>query len=207
MWRKFRHCVCTTTCICSLIFTYLSLPQLRALSQFKRFAIWGTKRFYVSSSLAPLSLSCDRWKKNSETWSFGRPASMIHTHSNSIITKAMRKKWTVNCKLGKQTPLFYVLCQISTSNITISIVKPTRCTSVSNKFYFDTLHVSDGLSVNHQEFKTVHTATGICQTDTAVCLLAGTCSTAVSVQQMPVAACTVSWWWTERPSETCRVSF
>jgi len=39
-------------------------------------------------------------------------------------------------------------------------------------FCNDTLHVSDGLSVHHQEFKTVHTATGICQTDTAVCLLA-----------------------------------
>jgi len=41
-------------------------------------------------------------------------------------------------------------------------------------FWNDTLHVSDGLSVQHQQFKTVHTATGICQTDTAVCLLAGT---------------------------------
>ena len=98
-----------------------------------------------------------------------------------------------------------------------SIVKPTRCTNVSNLFYFgttlymfrtvfpsiirssrlyiqqqafvkqillsacnqclkfilfwnDTLHVSGGLSIHHQEFKTVHTATGICQTDTAVCL-------------------------------------
>jgi len=39
-------------------------------------------------------------------------------------------------------------------------------------FWNDTLHVSDGLSVHHQEFKTVHTATGICQTHTAVCLLA-----------------------------------
>jgi len=38
-------------------------------------------------------------------------------------------------------------------------------------FWNDTLHVSDGLSIHHQEFKTVHTATGICQTDTAVCLL------------------------------------
>jgi len=37
-------------------------------------------------------------------------------------------------------------------------------------FWNDTLHVSDGLSVHHQEFKTVHTATGICQADTAVCL-------------------------------------
>jgi len=43
-----------------------------------------------------------------------------------------------------------------------------------------TLHVSDGLSVHHQEFKTVH---------------------------IPDAVCTAlnSWWWTERPSETCRV--
>jgi len=40
-------------------------------------------------------------------------------------------------------------------------------------FWNSTLHVSDGLSVRHQEFKTVHTATGICQTDTATCLLAG----------------------------------
>jgi len=35
-----------------------------------------------------------------------------------------------------------------------------------------TLHVSDGLSVHHQVLKVVNTATGICQTDTAVCLLA-----------------------------------
>ena len=55
----------------------------------------------------------------------------------------------------------------------ISIVKPTRYTNVLNLFCFGmTLHVSDSLSVHHQEFKTVHTATGICQTDTAVCLLA-----------------------------------
>ena len=39
-------------------------------------------------------------------------------------------------------------------------------------FWNDTLHVSEGLSVHHQEFKTVRTARGICQTDTAVCLLA-----------------------------------
>jgi len=34
-------------------------------------------------------------------------------------------------------------------------------------FWNDTLHVSDSVSVHHQEFKTVHIATGICQTDTA----------------------------------------
>ena len=31
-------------------------------------------------------------------------------------------------------------------------------------FWNETQHVSDGLSVRHQEFKTVHAATGICQT-------------------------------------------
>ena len=36
-------------------------------------------------------------------------------------------------------------------------------------FFNNTVRVSDGLSVLHQEFKTVHTATVICQTDTAVC--------------------------------------
>jgi hypothetical protein len=63
-----------------------------------------------------------------------------------------------------------------------SIVNPTRSSKFSNLFYFwdNTLHVSDGLYVHHQEFKTVHTATGVC--------------TILN-----------SWLWTERPSETCRV--
>jgi hypothetical protein len=37
-----------------------------------------------------------------------------------------------------------------------------------------TLHVSDGLSVHHRESKTVNTASGICQIDSADYLLAGT---------------------------------
>jgi hypothetical protein len=41
-------------------------------------------------------------------------------------------------------------------------------------FWIDTVHVSDDISVHHQEFKTVHAATGVCETDTAACLLAGT---------------------------------
>jgi len=35
-----------------------------------------------------------------------------------------------------------------------------------------TLHVSDGLSVHHQEFKTVHTASGITSYWLVDCLLA-----------------------------------
>jgi len=37
-------------------------------------------------------------------------------------------------------------------------------------FWNDTPHVSDGLSVHHQEFKTVHTATGICLTNACCCM-------------------------------------
>ena len=40
-------------------------------------------------------------------------------------------------------------------------------------FYSNTLHVSNGLSVHHQESKTVHTASGKCHADFADCLLAG----------------------------------
>ena len=55
--------------------------------------------------------------------------------------------------------------------------------NISNLFYLEQiLHVSDGLSVHHQESKSVH---------------------------IPDAVCTDldSWWRTDRPSETCRVLF
>ena len=58
--------------------------------------------------------------------------------------------------------------------IYISIVKPTR--SNLSQIYFlllwsNALHISEGLSVHHQDFKAVYTAISICQKDTAVCLL------------------------------------
>ena len=44
----------------------------------------------------------------------------------------------------------------------ISIVKPSRCTIFKiYLFWNNTPHVCDGLSVHHQESKTVHTASGI----------------------------------------------
>ena len=69
-------------------------------------------------------------------------------------------------------------------------------------FWNDTLHVSDCLSVHHQQFKTVQTTKQIYHTDTAVCLLVLFNSSCL------VAVCTVlnCWWRTERPSETCRMS-
>jgi hypothetical protein len=41
-------------------------------------------------------------------------------------------------------------------------------------FCSSTLHASDGISVHQQESKTVHTASGVSQTDSADSLLAGT---------------------------------
>ena len=49
-------------------------------------------------------------------------------------------------------------------------------------FWNDILHVSDVIYVHHQEFKIVPTAKGICQTDTAICLLAGTCRVSFKIK-------------------------
>jgi len=56
-------------------------------------------------------------------------------------------------------------------------------------FWNDTLPVSDGVSVHHQEFETVHTATGICQMDTAVCLLAGMLASRYASKQYLLDKC------------------
>jgi len=71
-------------------------------------------------------------------------------------------------------------------------------------FWNNTIHASDGLSVHHQESKTVYTALGICRTDSADCLLAGrrrssmefhlvraSKHSADSVRHIPDAVCTV----------------
>ena len=38
------------------------------------------------------------------------------------------------------------------------VIKPNRCTNLSNLFWNETLHVSDSFSIHRQEFFTVHTA-------------------------------------------------
>jgi len=84
----------------------------------------------------------------------------------------------------------------------MSTVKPTRCTNVSNLFYFGmTLYM----------FRTVFPSTisssrlYILQQAFVKQILL----TTSGQQYLLVAICTVlnSWWWTERPSETCRASF
>ena len=52
------------------------------------------------------------------------------------------------------------------------IIKTNEMHYFANLFWYRTLHVSDRFTVHHQESSTVHTATGICHTGYADCLLA-----------------------------------
>jgi len=69
-------------------------------------------------------------------------------------------------------------------------------------FWSGTVHVSDGLSVHHQESKTVRTATGICQTDSAHCLLA--CHAISRTCLTYVCCCTYGLWHLMMDGKTVR---
>jgi len=85
----------------------------------------------------------------------------------------------------------------------IPIVKPTRCTIVSNYF------ILEWHSTCFRRSFRPSSGVQDCTYSNRHLLLYASKQTAVSVWQMPVAVCTVlnSWWWTERLSETCIVSF
>ena len=113
--------------------------------------------------------------------------------------------------------LSHVACHTNTKSLRISTVKPTRYTNVSNLFYFwMTLYMfrtifpsiisSSILYIQQQAFVKQLLVRGY---EMEFHLVPYSKQTAVSVWQMPLAVCTVlyCWWWTERPSETCRVSF
>jgi hypothetical protein len=87
-------------------------------------------------------------------------------------------------------------------------------------FWNNTLHVSDGLSIYHQESKTTYCITYMSyrflwllasenELELQFHFVPNSKQTSVSVGHTPDAVCTVldSWWWTERPSEICRVLF
>ena len=44
------------------------------------------------------------------------------------------------------------------------VIKPTRCTNLTNLFCHETLHISDSSSVHHQEFIHCTLSSGICHT-------------------------------------------
>ena len=112
-----------------------------------------------------------RLKLNS--WIYVEPSGYLRFKNLKVGVEWVLERWNLSRYWTISRISFNSLHTLK-SSFYISIVKPTRCINVSNLFYWcNTLHVSDGLSVHHQDLKTVHTATGICQTDTAICLLEG----------------------------------
>ena len=95
-----------------------------------------------------------------------------------------------------------------TCNVLGLVFMTFRCTNVSNLFYFGMT-----LYMFRTVFPTIIGSSRLYILQQAyvkqVMLLLASKQTAVSVWDMPVAVCTIvnSRWWTERPSETCRVSF
>jgi hypothetical protein len=77
--------------------------------------------------------------------------------------------WTFQCLLLDHFWLntSYSFYFYSKTNKIHQVLKFISCCST-------TLHVSESLSVHHQECKTVHTASGSCQKDYSDCLLSGT---------------------------------
>ena len=79
-------------------------------------------------------------------------------------------------------------------NHKLSIVKTTKCTSFSNLFYFVVAFYLFR-TVHHQESKTIHTVSGVCQTGSVDCLLAGTgwnCSAVSSICLTYICCCMYS---------------
>jgi len=106
---------------------------------------------------------------------------------------------TESCYGSNQRPVSDV--QLRRFASIILIIKPTKCTNVSNLFWNETLHVSDSSSVHHQEYFTVHTAMVYVIHIPLLCVQWKMTYT--------TAVCTVknSRWWTEELSKTCRVLF
>ena len=105
--------------------------------------------------------------------------------------------WNVGGKIRKTTVNRWKLQQEF-------LVKPTRCTNVSNIFYFGLK-----LYMFRTVFRSIISSSRLyIQLSNRYCWLLANNQSAVSVWHTPVAVCTVlnCWWWTERPSETCRVS-
>jgi len=89
------------------------------------------------------------------------------------------------------------------------IIKPTWCTNFTNLFWHGTLHVSDSSSVHHQEFFRCTLSNGICHTGcrqfSFLVLLESSLQPVWHIPLLSVQRIN-SWWWTEKLSETCRVT-
>jgi hypothetical protein len=98
----------------------------------------------------------------------------VSGHRTTTLHLSNGQQWSLQLKTIRYNQLWRVTTKAFTPNLTfIGQCIAIYFYSKSNKmqqllklsyFWDNTLHVSDGLTVHHQEFKTVHTATGICQT-------------------------------------------
>ena len=85
-------------------------------------------------------------------------------------TYIAEESFNILCETCPYFVILWLCAKLCNSWHYIPIVRPNRCTCFTNLFILsNTLHVSDSLSIHHQELKTVHTATGICETDTVAC--------------------------------------
>jgi len=76
--------------------------------------------------------------------------------SNSYLRSKLRNIHQIVCVIPQ---LVYVFTgKVWSCKPIFVIIKPTRCSNLSNLFWNETLHVTDSSSVHHQEFSTVHTA-------------------------------------------------
>ena len=100
------------------------------------------------------------------------------------------------------------------------VIKPTRCSNFINLFCHETLHVSDSSSVHHQEFIHCTLSSGICHTSLkayfeqdqdGAAVPSWSWSEAVYKPVWHIPCLSVQWinywWWTDKLSETCRVSW
>ena len=135
------------------------------------------------------------------------PIARTHAHTNKQIL--LLPAGTENIK----TRIYWFDVHRAVHRNIISIVKATRCTNVSNLFYFGmTLYMFRTVfpSIIRSLWLYIQQHVFVKQILLSGCQwVPASNQIAVSVWRMPVAICTVlnSWWWTERRSETCIVSF
>jgi hypothetical protein len=109
--------------------------------------------------------------------------------------------------------------KVLTTRAKFLIIKPTRCTNLSNLFWKEILHVSDSFSVHHQKFFTLHTAmvyviegcrqlaSSIRMELSSILILLNRCQQTCMTYTTVLCKVENSWWWTEELSETCRISY
>jgi hypothetical protein len=90
--------------------------------------------------------------------------NVLSVHDTSQVLRVNKCRFSSCVSTNLRDEYYEIVLELMIVNMTksISIVKPTRCTIFEFIEYH--LHVSDCLSAHHQEFKTVHTASGICHT-------------------------------------------